>query len=214
MIITITIFTTILTIFGLYGFIFEAYTYETKDSDIVFLGLYFLCLTIGTYKATKMITNTDKIWSLFNVFHESFVSNRHSRKNCYKIIKRGEQTSTFFSVYSYLMAIAVTLFAMVPIILNIYLPSDQTLHAEMIRKYNIFNLRYPITMETYNAFYKVLNVMELITIIFIGFSEISFDVVVMTIIMITSAQYENIGLAREALKPQVDNKNGNLVEGA
>lgn len=45
-IITIIIFITILTIFELYGFLFEVHTYETKDSDIVYLCFYFLVMTI------------------------------------------------------------------------------------------------------------------------------------------------------------------------
>lgn len=209
---TITIFSTITTILGLYGFFFEAHTYETTDSEIVFLLLYLLCIIIGTYKTVKIITNANKIWSLFNVLHDSFLSNKHSKRNFYKIIKCGEQTSTFFSVYFYLMAITVTLYTMVPIILNIYFHSDQTLQTETIRKVNILNLRYPISTETYNAFYKVVYVMEFIIVIFIGFGEIAFDILTMTINMIISAQYENIALACEALKPQVDNKNGNLIK--
>lgn len=170
-----------------------------------------LCIFIATYKTINVITNANEIWSLFNILHDSFLSNRHSKRNFYKIKNRGDQVTTFFSVYVYLMAITLTLFTMFPIILNTLFLSEQKQYAETIQKFNIINLRYPITVETYNIFYKVIYVMEFVMAIFTGFGEIAFDILLMTIIIIISAQYENIALACEALQPQVGNKNGNYL---
>lgn len=209
--ITLIILTSIMAIFGLSGFFFKIRdTYENIDFDKIIIIFYLIVMIIGNFKIFMVITNADKIWGLFNVSHERFLSSRHCKIHFCKVIQCGNRLSRFFNVYFCLMLITLTSYAMIPIILNTRSDTDQTQHGERFR--NALNLRYPISTETYNAFYILFYTMECIMVFYAGYGVFAFDLLAMTIVMIISVLYEIEALAIEALDQQADNEDGNLPD--
>lgn len=209
--ITLIILSIVMTIFGLFGFFFINNDI-CESSDLVLIIFFVACIMVGHFKTSMIIYNANNIWSLFNVSHERFLSSRHSKRHFDKVVKCGDRLSKFFNGYFCLMLITMTLYAMIPIIINYHFAANKTLHGETIRKINIINLKYPITTEIYNAFYVVFYIMECILLFCVAYGIFAFDLFAMTILMIMSVLYEVVALAFEDLEEPVDNENGNLFE--
>lgn len=209
--VTLIILSTIMTIFGLSGFIFINNDI-CESSDLVLIIFFVTCITVGHFKTSMIINNANKIWGLFSVSHERFLSSRHSKKHFYKVVKCGDRLSKFFNGYFCLMLVTMTLYAMIPIIINYHFAANKTLHGEMIRKINVINLKYPVTTDIYNAFYVVFYILECILLFCVAYGIFAFDLFAMTMLMVISVQYEVVALAYEHLEEPMDSENGNSFE--
>lgn len=116
--IVLIIFTKSMTILGLSGFVYKVHkdTYNNNDVDTVFIMFYIVCSIIGNFKILVIIYNAKKFWNVFEITHESFLSNDFCKRNYYKIVNCGRLLSNFFKLYFYFLILTLTLYTIVLII--------------------------------------------------------------------------------------------------
>jgi len=207
------VFTTSMTILGLSGFFYKVHNtnYNNSNVDTIFIIFYVVCITIGNFKIIIIIYKARQLRDMLEITDESFLSNTFYKRNYYKIVKCGGLLSKFFNLYFSFLLITLTSYAIVPIVLNAHSINGTTQNTETIKKMNIINLKYPFTVETYNAFFKIFYASECIMLFYIGFGVFALDLLSMTILMVISAQYKLIASAFEVLEYRVDDEDGALL---
>jgi len=88
---------------------------------------------------------------------------------------------------------------MFPLLLNI-----TTIDGDKQRHENIFNFRFPVTIHAYNYYYIFFYITEVIVILYMGYSILIIDILLISIVYVFAAQYgiharafENIGQEQE-----------------
>jgi len=86
-----------------------------------------------------------------------------------------------------------------PLLLNI-----MTIDGEKQRYENILNFRFPVTIHAYNYYYIFFYVIELIVTLYMGYSILVIDILLISIVYVFTAQYgihaqafKNIGYEQE-----------------
>lgn len=158
---------------------------------------YLACITVGNWKIIFIIYNSKTIFELFDIANDSFLSNKHCKKNFYKLVDCGKSFSKIFPWYFFLFFMTAFTWITMPLILN---NQGSTKINENIRIVNVVNLRYPITVKTYNSFYKELYIMEAIMCSYGAFGLVIFDVFLIAMLKLISTQYEIISSAYESLE--------------
>lgn len=198
------ILTSTLTTIGLSG-----YFYKTNDK-IIFgfqdmqMTFYLACITVGNLKLSIIIYNSNTIFELFDVAHDSFFSNEYCKTQFYKLVNCGKSFSKIFPWYFFLFFMTAFTWVTMPLVLN----QEPTKDNENIRIVNVVNLRYPIAVETYNSFYKGLYIMEALMCSYGAFGLVVFDVFLIAFLKIISTQYEIISCAYENLEFKARNEAG------
>lgn len=80
--------------------------------------------------------------------------------------------------------------------------------AEKQRYENIFNFRFPVTINTYNDYFYVFYVFELITLSFISYTTIIIDILLISISYGLIAEYEVLARAFENIGHEQEHQNG------
>lgn len=210
--IVIVVFTSIITVIGLSGFFYKPdnITYEKtsfKDIQILF---YLACIVIGNLKICITIYNAKKIWKLFKVAHESFLSNKYWKQNKHKINKCGKKFAKIFPWYLFIFLMTAFAWSIVPIVVNNHVASKETQNDENIYMTNIANMRYPITAKTYNKFYKGFYVSEFIVVWYSAYGLVVFDLFTLGLLQLLATHYEIIASAYENFK-MTKNENGEYI---
>lgn len=203
------ILTTAMTAFGFIGFFYNvdgSSNIGFKDMQMMF---YITCIVVGNLKLIILINNVNKIWKFFEMFHETFLSSKHCKLELYKLKSYKSNFSKVFSLYLFLFSMTVVLWILTPIFLNSHLLNKETQENENIRFINSINMRFPVTVETYNSFYNFFFMLESTMVAYAGYGLVTFDLFVIALLLLISTQYEIVSSAYENLK-FVD-ENGELI---
>jgi len=210
--ITLVIFTSIMTVIGLSGFVYKTDNITSEENSFTDIQMlfYLSCIGLGNLKIAITVYNADAIWKLFNVAHESFLTNKHCKQDKYKLNKRGKQFSRIFSWYFLMFIMTAIAWSVVPIVVNNHAASNETQNNENIYMTNIANLRYPITVKTYNTFYKGFYALEFIMVWYSAYGLVVFDLFIVALLQLLATHYEIISSAYENFKYKAENKDGEL----
>jgi hypothetical protein len=159
-------------------------------------SLFFVaCITVGNLKIIAIVRHADELWSLFDVADVSFLSSSQCRAQDRKLVDCGSRYRKIFPWYSFLFLMTGFSWITMPIIVNRHYAA-----AEHVPKFNVVNLRYPVSAETYNAFYGALYVMESVMCGYGAIGLVVFDLFLIAILQVVSIQYEIISSAFEKLR--------------
>lgn len=168
------------------------------DADVVLVAFYYVCLAVGNYKTTMIVRNAAKMWALLDVARDTFLANGHGRRNYWRVADRGASLSRFFAWYLALIAVTLTSYAMIPIVVNNHFGGGGETAA--VRKTNVINLRYPVAANTYNSFYALYYATECALAFYTGFGTFAFDLFALTILYIITVQYDIMASAFRLLE--------------
>jgi len=186
--ILITVFIQLFVLFGLLGCFMEM---EDTINDIEqfififvnlsnFLSVMKLC--VFTYKAK----NT---WDLFDVTCIHFLKSEKCCKYRNEILEKVRNKS--IKLTNFLFGFATMTFiiwTIYPLVVNFFLiKTDQN---NLQRYQNIFNMRYPVTINTYNQYYFFFYTIEMILGFFILYNSILIDTFLVSFCWVLIAQYE------------------------
>lgn len=200
------IFTTFMIITGILSFIINNIKeFSVFDSRSLQLLFFSSSVSNGNLKIITIIYNGSKVYKLFNVTHETFLSSKHFKKNFYKLERIGKLFSKIFIMYFFLYFVGVFIWIMTPITLNIqFKPSS--FKKENIRFNNVINMEYPFTTQKYNAFYEVIFLFESLVVMYAGYSIVAFNLFSIMTLLIISTQYEIIASGYENIDFNVENQ--------
>jgi len=198
------ILTTSITVVGLTGFIYSTDVYINNDFEDMQLLFYIACITVSNIKVVIIIYNSDEIRKLFDLSHESFLSNKYCKKK-YQMKNFKKQSVRTFVWYIFFFYSTALLWILLPNTKII----DETTNM-IIRKNNVLNLKYPITVKTYNTYYNIFYVIESILTIYCGFELIMFDVFLLSTLQLISTRYEMVSSAYQNIVLNVQNESREL----
>lgn len=192
--------TTVITVVGLSGYTYQIDNYSLDDVFKSMKTLFYIaCITIGNVKMIIIICNAEKLLKLFNIAHESFFSNKYCRQKYFKLVHHGHRLSTIFIWYFILFMSTGIMWMIVPIVIlnNHHVDNIQTQNNENIPKINVINLKYPISVNTYNKFYNTIYVIESVMTLYSAYGLVIFDIFLIAILQVISTYYEIISSAYE-----------------
>jgi len=202
------VLTTTTTVIGTIGFIYktdESMANSFKNMQTVF---YIACITVANLKMITIIYNADTLWNLFNIAHESFLSNKYFKRNYYKIVSRGKYIERTSPLYFLVFFITALSWIIIPNISNDYISSDEMQGNQNHHKINVVNMNYPIAAKTYNIHYNVFYVLECVMFLYAVYGLVIYDIFLISILHILCIQYEMISTAYENLRFKRDNELG------
>ncbi|CAI6361034.1 unnamed protein product [Macrosiphum euphorbiae] len=207
--ITLVIFTSIMTVIGLSGFLYKSDNITSEENsfkDIQML-FYLSCIVLGNLKIAITAYNADAIWELLNVAHESFLSNKYCKQDKYKLYNCGKRFARIFPWYFFMFIMTAVAWSVVPIVVNNHAATQNNEHIYMT---NIANLRYPITVKAYNTFYKGFYALEFIMVWYSAYGLVVFDLFIVALLQLLATHYEIISSTYENFKYKAENKDGKL----
>jgi len=151
--------------------------------------------------------HANEIFHLFDITKIYFLSCKHSLKH----FKSGNQ---FYKTYPWnvlLSCTSVLLWLMTPIILNVNQVNKNTQMNVTVKKQNFFNLKYPLSPETYNLFFTEFYTMESLLVIYGVYCLFMFDLFFCSIVQNISNIYESLSYAYECLNFDDEEKNGEII---
>lgn len=190
--------------------IYATFGYFVEMDDTV-SGVEY-CLIIGIqlqcYVDLAMITllfyNSKIIWETFDVVRLNFLTSKFCCKNI-KILEESRERSIKFTNYYVVLPFAVTMQWLVfPFAYKMFVDSENTNH----RPQNIFNFRFPVTLYTYNKYYAIFYVMEMIVGIFFCYFLSMIDVLFMSFCWVISALYDVLTRALDQFGQENDQQIG------
>lgn len=183
--------------------------HDFKDLQLLF---YIGCMTIVNVKLIMVMCNSEQIFYLFTVVHKSFLTSEHCKKNWHKIVNCGRQFRRIFPFYLFFFFMTGILWTTMPVIVNNYTAIGEIQNdSSTSRKRNIVNLRFPVTVSTYNTFYGVFFSVECLLVSYCTFGLVTYDLFLIALLLITSGHYEIVSSAYENFDFKSKHKNGNFI---
>lgn len=155
-------------------------------NDIEFLTLLFSYFIqfICCLKINVLLYNANIIWDLIDVVRMDFLTSKLCRKNVNILYNCRDWIIKITDLYS-LSGITICIeWMLAPLLINAF-DDDTTSH----RKQNIFNFRFPVSIYTYNHYYILFYVMEMIPSLFIAYATIITDTFIMSLCWVIINQY-------------------------
>lgn len=194
------IITTIMTVIGLTGFVYN--TDDSMDIGLKKMQMIFYIFSIlsGNLKIITILYNSKAIQKLFSITQESFLSSkRYKIMYNFKMENCRKQMLKYYPWYLLIFIFTAVTWITTPIIVNT-MANKEIQNNYAIHRVNVVNMKYPINEETYNTFYYVIFVLESVMCMYCGFGLVIFDLLIFTFLAIIATQYEMIIYAYESLK--------------
>lgn len=199
--------TTIVTVIGLTGFVYN--NDEPLKNEFQYMQIYFTSTLqmFANIKSIMIICNADEVWKTFFVANETILSNKYCKKNRWKIMNSKEYSRRTLILYVFVFFMTAMFWILLSIFLNIVEPATN----KYIRKINIFNLKYPIKVETYNKYYSVVYIIEAILCFYCAFGLVAFDVFILAELQLISTQFEILSSVYEDSVNIDENEDGKSI---
>lgn len=190
-------------IYATFGYFVEM---DDSVSDVEYcliIGIQLQCY-VGLAMISVLFYNSKVIWETFDVVRLNFLTSLLCRKNV-KILKESRERSIKFTNYYVILPFAVTIqWLIFPFTYKMFFDSENINH----RPQNIFNLRFPVTLCTYNKYFAVFYIMEMIIGIFFCYFLSMIDVLFMSLCWAISAQYDVLARTLERFGQENDRQIG------
>lgn len=192
--VTITATAQLVIFYATFGFFVETDDVFTDLELIVIVGVHiqnYICLL----KISVFLCHANTIWDLFDVARFKFLTSKLCRNNIELLNKSRDVSTKLTNAYSVLTLGIMTQWLLFPIVINKFVASENVNH----RLYNIFNFRFPVTLNSYNNYYAMFCAMEIIVAIFFLYVLLVIDVFLISFCWVINAQHEILTLAFEQI---------------
>jgi len=171
--------------FGMIGVFMEIEDTIDTTANIMLLFI-FICNLVCALKMIIIITKAENIWNLLHVTRVQFLKSQHCQKNRRKLEEFKNKLSLFFKYVICIFFMTFILWAIYPLIANIGIKKNENGNE---RYENIFNLRYPVDINTYNQYFCIFYVIEIVITLYFIISVV-FDTFILSICLVIIVQYE------------------------
>lgn len=199
--IILTVITQCLIAVGNCGFLFELD--DTIDNIDLFLILFsssFNYLTV--WKVIILMFNKSKILHLLDVTDLNFLKSKHCCNNIKILYKHRNKTLKRTKFYFNFCILVIIQWVIYPIVINSFIANKN----DNQRLENVINRRYPIAVDTYNQYYALFYVIEMIIAIKSIYLVLMIDILLLSIGWAINVQYEVLAVAFENIGHNVFRK--------
>ncbi|CAH1737132.1 uncharacterized protein LOC114119371 [Aphis gossypii] len=154
------------------------------DSSVIIFVMIniFLC----NWRFSVFLYNAKIIYDVFNVSRFDFFKSKHCCKNINVLCGHRDRTIKITNYFFVFSSTVMSQWVLFPLVLIAFTAPED----ENIRQQNIMNLRYPVSTHTYNQYYYLFYLMEVIVAIFTMYSMIIPDILLMSWCWAIIAQQE------------------------
>lgn len=207
-IIVLNVFVLCTSLYGTLGFITEME--DTVDNIGLFnIVIALMQMSLAVLKTTIPIYNADKIWNLFHITRPHNFTNKIRPEHIEIQRDYLHKTLKFTNLLLIFIMNIIVAWLIFPIILNSFKanPNVRTQRYE-----NLFNLRYPVTINVFNDYYFVFYVFEVSLLILIVYGAFIFDAfLILYLCNIFIATYTTISQDFEIIGHEEQFLNGKLM---
>jgi len=193
-------------IYGLLG-----YFTEMEDViDIVFhIQLMFCCLiySLSLIKIIVFLYKANNIWDLLSVTCIHFLTSTRCQTYIGILHNHRKKSIKITNITCGLVFINAIEWSMYPLVLKLLQKEDANQSNRRLE--NIFNLRFPVTINNYNNNYVTFYIMESSIIMFLLYIYVVIDVFFISICYVMIAHHEIIKRAYENVNSTLNSKNNN-----
>ncbi|XP_025204161.1 odorant receptor 67a [Melanaphis sacchari] len=178
-------------IFGVIGFFVEIEDIDASNSKSNSFELIIILTncSLSSLKMYTLISNTKIIWDLFDLTCIDFLKcSQHSELITEKFVKRCKTSTRITKWIACSFLIGLVLWVMGPFIANEEYTASNVNH----RYQNIINIKFPVTVKTYNDYYFVFYLMEVAVGFCIVYGSVLVDAFLMSFCWIISARYQSV----------------------
>jgi len=186
--ILLTVFIQSCVLFGLSGFFMEM---EDTLNYIELFEFVFVNLSnfLSVLKICIFIYKANDTWDLFEVTHTHFLKSEQCCKYRDEVLEKVRKKSIKLTNFIFGFAFMTFVIWMIyPLAVNFFMLATDQINNQ--RYQNIFNMRYPVTIKTYNQYYFVFYGIEVIMGAFILYNSILIDTFLVSFCWVIIAQYE------------------------
>lgn len=201
--ITLIVVTQCLIVFGNCGFLFEIDdTINNIDLFLIIFSILFNYLIVS--KVIILMFNKSKILQLLDVTDLKFLKSKQCRDNIKIFYKYRNKILQLTKLYFNFTVLVITQWVFYPIIINSFILKK----TENQRLENIINRRYPITVNTYNQYYVLYYVIEMILAVMSLYLVAITDILLLSIGWAIIAQYKILTISFKNIGHNVNLQNG------
>lgn len=191
-------------IWGLLGIM---YTSGDEMDEIGFMQLLYShlhCLQTS-FKIAVCIYKADEIWDVLDVTRVNFMNSARCSKHI-RILHEGRDTSIKITNFLYgFITLTIFVWFAFPLFVNVT-TANGVING---RRYeNILNFRFPVTTQSYNRHYVWFYAAEVIVTIYLGYSILNIDILLISLVYVFIAQYEMHARAFEDVGHDQDIRQG------
>jgi len=169
--------------------------------DFTAIVKYILTIVAMLFAMIKMyfiIRNSDLLWEFIGFTSIHFLSFDDHRKNILINARTISLTATNTFTIHWIFISAVYIFPSIIVEDNyIKIKSENETYNEF--RYNVINLKYPVTAEFYNNNFLMFNLIEILTILFYFHSMIIYDYLIISMCIAITYQLKTISLSYSEL---------------
>jgi len=186
--ILITVFIQSCVLFGLLGCFMEME--DQLDYIELFLFIFVNASNfLSVMKICVFIYKANDTWDLFEVARIQFLKSERCRKYRVEILEKVRNKSIKLTNFIFGFSFVTSIIWMTyPLVINLIMIATDQINNQ--RYQNVFNMRYPVTINTYNQYYFVFYAIEVILAFFILYNSILIDTFLVSFCWVIIAQYE------------------------
>jgi len=171
--------------FGTIGVFMEFEDTVDTTTNILLLSIVIYNL-LCALKLSVIVINADKIWKLLNVTRVQFLESQHCRNKRRELEGFKKKFLSIFRYVIFFFSMTWILWMIYPLIANI----EKKINGDGNERYeNIYNLRYPVDINTYNRNFWVFYGIEIVITLYLIIAAVV-DTFIVSICIVIFAQYE------------------------
>lgn len=183
--ILITVFVECFIFFGMLGLVMKMED-NIDNIDLVILLFLFMFNFSSLLKLCVFIKEAKTIWTLLDVTRIQFFKSHHCRKHFNKLKKRKDELIQLTNYTFGLSILTYIVWIVYPICANSFMETSENVNQRYL---NVLNLRYPVSIYTYNKYFYIWYAVEVVAAGYFCFSTI-IDTFLVSLCYILITQYE------------------------
>jgi len=141
---------------------------------------YYLCVV----KISVFLYKENTVWDLFDISRLDFFKSKMCRKNINMLYDCRDWIIKATNYFIFIILVLCIQWMLIPLVMNAF---DDTVN---IRNGNIIIICFPVSIQIYNQYYFILNVIELLLVFFSGYTVIIIDILIMSFCWIIIILYQ------------------------
>jgi len=184
-------------IFSIVVFSLMSFFTETNESlhynDLLSILHIYVNVFLSLFKILRILCKTKAIWNLLDITRANFLKSRSCLLHN-ETINKYRETSIRISYYifRYYLTVFIT-WLIIPVSLKIFVTQKNPNQ----RYSNIYNMRYPVSVISYNKYYYAFYIMELGFLVFNAYIATTVDIFLISICLVFISQYKVLRQAFE-----------------
>jgi len=155
-----------------------------SDIDLLQLMFTYIQIYLGIFKISVFLYKSNLVWDLFEVARLNFLTSKLCRKNINTMYDCQDLIIKATKYYIFVVIAVHIQWILIPLIMNAF--NDTINH----QNWNIINIRFPVSTHTYNQYYIIFYVIELIIAVFSGYTMIVIDMLIMSFCWVIIILYQ------------------------